>query len=155
LLRPRLRYSRSRRCAINNAIWTALYSRLAGGTALTSLLSGGSASIYDDTEVPDGAELPYVVFSWAGGGLIPTSPHVAGNGVVYVRAYTGSGAKAAGVIRDQIFSLLDRQPLTVTGWANPWLAAEMPHIEIVETDESGERTWCNGDHYRLYFSKSS
>ena len=139
---------------MNNACWTALYSRLAGGTALTSQV-GGTASprIYHDV-APEKDTLPYVIFSWAGGGMTPTSPHVDGDGVIYVRAYSSVDDSEAGRIRDAVFGLLDRQPLTVTGWSNYWLACEAPNIEFEQPDASGKSIWSSGDHYRLKIDKS-
>ncbi len=52
-----------------NALETALYNTLSGGTALTALLAGGTAapSIYNQ-QAPDEAAFPYVVFALQGGG---------------------------------------------------------------------------------------
>lgn len=139
---------------MNSALYTALYSRLSGGTALTSLI-GGTASprIYKDM-APEGTTLPYVVFSWAGGGYEPTSPHVDGNGVIRVRAFSSTSASSAGSIAAAVFTLLDRLPLTITGWNNSWIAGESPHIELFELDESGLVIWSSGDDYRVRIDKS-
>ena len=139
---------------MNNAIYTALYGRLSAGTALTSLIGGTTnPRIYHDM-AKEGTPFPYVLFSWAAGGLTPTSPHVDGNGILYIRAFSKVDDSEAGRIRNAVFDLLDRQPLTVTGWSNSWLAAESPHIELPQTDPSGKIIWSNGDHYRIIIDKS-
>ena len=48
-----------------NALNTALYTKLSGGTALTGALGG--TCIYHGV-APEGAALPYVVWSYAAGG---------------------------------------------------------------------------------------
>ena len=129
-----------------NAFWTALYGRLSGGTALTSLLGG--TAIYH-AQAPDGKALPYVVFSWQGGGYGHTSPHVDAEGVVYIRGYSKVSEAAAGAISEAVFGLLDRKPLTITGWNNAQLMAESPHIQFAETDASGVTVYSSGDEYRI------
>lgn len=135
---------------MNNAVYTALYTRLQG-TALTSLLAG-TTSIYN-VQAPESAALPYVMFSMAAGGYLAQTPHIDADPVLYIRGYAESAA-TAGSIATQIRGLLDRSPLTVTGWDNSWLAAEAPHIEIAETDESGKVIYSAGDHYRLRIDKT-
>jgi len=134
-----------------NAFWTALYSRLAGGTALTALLGG--TYIYHG-QAPDGQTPPYAVYSIQGGGYTPTSRHVDANAVIYVRGYSDVSALAAGSISEAIFTLLDRLPLTVTGWTNAELIAEAPHIQFSDVDESKKITWTSGDVYRILLDRN-
>ena len=133
------------------AFWTALYGRLAGGTALTTLLGG--TAIYH-AQAPEGKALPYVIFSWQGGGYGHSSPHVDANGVVYIRAYSKVSQAQAGAISEEVFNLLDRKPLTVTGWSNAQLMAESPHIQFNDTDESGVTTYSCGEEYRILIDKN-
>ena len=133
------------------AFWTALYSRLASGTALTALLGG--TAIYH-AQAPDGKALPYVIYSWQGGGYGHDSRHVDADGLVYVRAYSKVSQNQAGSISDAVFSLLDRLPLTVTGWNNAQLMAESPHLQFNHTDESGLTTYSSGDEYRIQIDKN-
>jgi hypothetical protein len=134
-----------------NAFWTALYGRLSGGTALTTLLGG--TAIYH-AQAPEGKALPYVVFSWQGGGYGHSSRHVDADGVVYIRAYSRVSEAQAGAISEAVFNLIDRQPLTVTGWNNAQLMAESPHIQFAETDESGLTTYSCGEEYRVLIDKN-
>lgn len=139
---------------MNNNVWAALYSRLAGGTALTLQIGGTAAPRIYHGQAPEASPLPYLIFSWAGGGLTPTTPHTDGEGPIYLRAYSSVSAKEAGNISAAAFALLDRQPLTITGWNNSWLACESPHIEFPSTDESGQTIWTCGDHYRIKIDKT-
>lgn len=136
---------------MNAAVYTALYSRLQG-TALTALLAG-TTSIYN-AQAPEGAALPYVVFSQAGGGWVQDTQHTDANDVLYIRGYSETSMASAGSISSQIFTLLNRAPLTITGWSNSWLQGEAPHIEYAEPDESGKVIYSAGDHYRLRIDKT-
>ena len=133
-----------------NAFWTALYGRLSGGTALTTLLGG--TAIYH-AQAPDHKPLPYVIFSWQGGGYEHDTAHVTVDGVVYIRGYTRVSEAQAGSISEAVFALLDRQPLTITGWGNAQLMAESPHIQFAETDQSGVTVYSSGDEYRVKLDK--
>jgi hypothetical protein len=139
-----------------NNFYTALYSRLTAGTAANAFLSamGGTASprVYHG-QAPDGAVLPYYIFSWQGGGYQHDTPSVDVNGVVYGRAYSRVSQVQAGSICEAAFALLDRNPLTVTGWANIGLFAESPHLQFAETDPSGVTTYSSGDEFRVYLDR--
>lgn len=136
---------------MNNAIWTGLYSKLSGGTALIAALGG--TAIYHQ-QPPEGAALPYVIFGWAGGGLQPLNSHTLANGIIRIRAFSDVDDSEAGAIRDEVFTLIDKGSLTITGWSQLWLRAEAPHIEMVETDESGVTVWSSGDDYRIIADKN-
>ena len=94
------------------------------------------------------------MFSWQGGGYQHDTPSVDVNGVLYIRAYSRVSQAQAGSISEAAFALLDRQPLTVTGWANIGLFAEAPHLQFNETDASGLMTYSSGDEYRAILDKS-
>lgn len=112
----------------------ALYTRLQSRTQLTSLLSGTTA-IYH-LQAPEGAKLPYVVFSLQAGGDQNLSRHRLKNAVLFVRAYSGISPAQAGSIDAQIDQALHLVPLTVTGWSDLWLAREQD-LELVEVQSSG------------------
>ena len=99
-----------------NVLNTAIYSRLQGGTALTSLLAGTTA-IYH-IQAPEGQDYPYVVWNTQGGGDTNDTANRLKNLVVYVRAYTAglNGAAQGGSIDAQVDTLLHLAPLTVSGW---------------------------------------
>ena len=134
-----------------NAVWAAIQSRLAGGTALISALSG--TAIYH-IAAPDNQACPYVIYSQQGGGLGQSTPHVDGNGLVYIRAYSTINLKQAQAINELIFNLMNNQVLTITGWNNSGIFIEPPHLEFKFNDPSGKPTWTSGDVYRLIIDKN-
>lgn len=129
----------------------AMYSRLNGATALTALLSGTTA-VYA-LQAPEGAVLPYVVYSVQGGGDTNDSPNRLKNLVVSVRAYATSNARA-GSIDAAIDTALHLVPFTnVTGWTNIWLARETD-IETVENPPTGSQVFMNGGLYRCFLDSN-
>src|SRR5690606_28931011 len=75
-----------------NALNAAIYTKLSGGTALTGALGG--TCIYHGV-APEGAALPYVVWSYAAGGADNFTPRESVQEVVYVRAYADDAKEAA------------------------------------------------------------
>lgn len=122
----------------------AIYTQLAAGTALRALL-GGTAIYYQ--QAPDGAALPYVVFSLQAGGPENETPSDAWNELYYVRGYAQSPS-TAGSIDYECNALLHRKSLTVTGYTNFWTARESG-ITLVETPPSGGQIWSSGALYRV------
>ena len=125
-----------------NALNAGLYSALTG-TAITTALGG--TSVYH-LQAPDGQDLPYVIFSWQGGGqtnLVPKLTDV----VEFIRVYATSAAQA-GTIDTLIQTALDNAPLTVTGWSNILIQRE-DEYETVENLPSGEFIYTVGGMYRI------
>lgn len=135
--------------SIQNALNTAMYSRLSGGTALITALGG--TSIYW-LQAPDGASLPYVVFSLQGGGDENITPRRMKNEVYFVRGYSAVSAQA-GSIDALCDSLLHGKALSVSGWANFWLVREND-LANVENTEAGEQVYMSGGFYRIRLDKS-
>jgi hypothetical protein len=129
-----------------NALNTAIYGTLSGGTALTALLSGTTA-IYN-TQASDEAVLPYVVFSHAGGGQEALTPSNMQNIVYFIRAYTDTSAALAGSIDAQIDTLLHKMTLSVTGWTNIYTARE-DQFSNTETPPDGNTIFMAGAYYRF------
>ena len=130
---------------------TALYSRLQGATALTSLLSG-TAAVFAQ-QAPQGAILPYVVFSVQGGGDENMTANRTKNLLVFIRAYA-SGNAQAGSIDAQIDTALHLVPFTgVSGWTSMWLAREQD-LELVENPPTGSQVFMNGALYRARFDST-
>ena len=127
---------------------TALYSRLSGATAITSLLATGTP-IYA-LQAPEGATLPYIVYSVQGGGDRNDTANRLKDLVVFVRAYATTNARA-GSIDTQIDTALHLVPFSsVTGWTNIWLARERD-LETVENPPTGSQVFMNGGLYRTLF----
>ena len=135
-----------------NAVEAAIYTTLSAGTALTSLLAAGSASLHH-LEAPEGTEYPYVVWSHQGGGDENLSPHRTKNIIRFIRAYSETSAAEAGTIDAAIDTLLHMTPLTISGWADLWLARETD-VELVEDEPSGRQIFMQGGMYRLLIEKT-
>ena len=129
---------------------TALYTRLAGtaGTALTSLLTGGTTtpSVFYN-QAPDNISPPYVVFSYPSEIDSNLIKHRLKDIVLRVEGVTNTPA-LAGTIDGVIDTLLNEQELTVTGWTNIWLRRENG-FHLVSTSEAGVRYYQTGADYRV------
>ena len=128
-----------------NALNSAIYTRLQTTNGVTSLLSGTTA-IYNQ-QAPEGAVMPYIVFSTPSELDENMTQNRTKNNVIYIRAYSGSSAAQAGSIDTAIDTALHLIPLTVSGWTNFWMAREQG-IELVETQPSGKQIFNTGANYR-------
>ena len=129
---------------ILNATGSALYTRLQG-TALTALLPG-TASIYD-TQAPDNATLPYVVYNHQAGGPENVDANNLEANLWYVRAYSTTSNKTAQQIFEQVDTLLNRVNISITGYNTLWCARE-ENINLLENTPSG-KIWSCGAVYRI------
>lgn len=126
------------------ALGSALYSTLAGGSALIDRLGG--TAIYN-TVAPQGASLPYVVFFVSAGRDINSSPRRARDYVVTVKAVTDAGVKAATELDGEIDAILHDAELDITGWGNYWTMRES---DIMYTEVGGNTLyWHVGGQYRI------
>jgi hypothetical protein len=133
---------------MSNALNSALYSKLSGGTALTALVGtipNGTAPAIFSLNAPKDQPLPYVVYSWQGGGLTPDHDIV--SGVEWVRAY-GTSAAQAGSIYAQLDALLNGGSLSVSGYTNIGLRRE-DEIERVDELPNTEPVYTCGAIYRI------
>lgn len=130
-----------------NELNAAIYSQLKGGTALVTALGG--TAIYH-LRAPEKAPLPYVVFSWQGGGDLNIDPNTTNETVQFIRCYAAADAQA-GTIDGLIKNLLHRQGLTVTGYNTVWCWREGDY-ETVETT-AGVNTYTQGGFYRIRITK--
>jgi hypothetical protein len=132
-----------------NALNTAIFSRLAGGTALTSVL-GGTAIFYQMAK--DNQTRPYVVFSYQTGNEENLTPSRMKNEIVYIRGYSNNQAQA-GTIDTLIDSLIHGYQFTVTGYENFWTARET-EVSLVEILPDNTKVYHAGAFYRLRISKT-
>ena len=139
---------------MDNAIYTALYSKLSGGTALCALVGGTATPRIYHSIAPDNATLPYVIFTWAAGGYSSLDSHVTGEGIFRIQAIATTSAKDAGAVAKEVYNLLDRKSLTITGFTSVSLFAEPPHIDMTSLSESGIYYFSSGDDYRLRVEKT-
>ena len=130
--------------SIFNVLNTGIFSKLTGSTALITAL-GGTSIFY--MQAPDSQALPYVVWSYMGGGPENISPGNLQSDLVYVRAYaTASGQ--AGTIDNLCDAQLHRQAISVSGFVNIWTARE-EDIALVENPPDGVKTYSAGGIYRV------
>lgn len=126
-----------------NALNSAIDARLNAPGALVSAL-GGTYSYHGIA--PEAKSLPYVIWSYSGGGAENITPNASLNEVVYIRAYATSAKSAAEL--DGYIAQAMSAALTVTGWYVFWLARE-DEIFLPETDEAGVTIWSCGAYYRV------
>lgn len=130
--------------SVQNALNTAIYNKLSGGTALVSLL-GGTAVYFG--QAPDGTNPPYVVWSYSATNRENITPSEMENSLVLVLGYSPNAA-LAGSIDTQVSALLHKQTLSVTGWTNFWTARETG-LHLPQVDDAGNTTWVSGAYYRI------
>ena len=131
--------------SIQNALNSAIYTKLTGGTALTALLSSATAVYY--AQAYDHAALPYVVWSYQGGGPTNDYPHDSRDEYLFVRGYSTSPAHA-GTIDAAISNLLHRGTLSVTGYTNWWISRDAD-LSLVENAPDGSKVWMAGATYKI------
>lgn len=130
-----------------NALNSGILSTLQGGTALTSLLSGGTAAI-NYMQAPDKSTFPYVLFSIQGGGDLNISPSRMKDELYFVRGYSKTSPANAGTIDAQIDALLHNKTITVTGWTN-YRTQRETDMENEEVNTAGEHIYMAGGVYRI------
>ena len=131
-----------------NAINSAIYSALSANSALITALGG--TAIYH-LQAPDNQALPYVVYSWQGGGGVNDNPHDDDESIRFVRAYAATAVQA-GNIDALINPLLHKASLSVTGYRTVFCFREDDY-ESVDTPTNGERTYAMGGLYRIRITK--
>ena len=129
------------------AMGTAIFGKLASGTALVGALGG---TLIFAQQAPDGQAGAYVVFSHQGGGPENLTPREMRNNVWYVRSWADTPELAHrldGLCED----LLHATALSVSGWSNFWCKRE-EDVQLVENLPSGEKKWMAGGMYRVRLS---
>jgi hypothetical protein len=135
-----------------NALETAIYGKLAGGTALTSLLAAGSASIYNG-QPPRDATLPWVTFSLASG-IEQNNNVVRMQRMTYLVKGVASSVYAAGAIADAADALLHDTTLTVTGYT-VFLVGRTSVVRYQERDPVGNVIGHAGGEYVVWMQTGS
>jgi hypothetical protein len=138
-----------------NAVSAGIFDHLKGGTALLSLLAGGTAgtAVYED-HAPDGASLPYVVFGHHSGVWDYTMGMSRFADVLYqVKAVSGSEyPKEASAIDAQIDSRLNNAAITVSGYG---VLACTRETDVAYTELTADQTfWHIGALYRVELQKT-
>lgn len=130
--------------SVLNSLYTGLYNKLSAGTALTALIG---TAIYNK-QAPDGAALPYVVYSLAGGGPINYCPLRVESDLVFVRAYGSTDASARN-IDVQIDVLLHGQTLTMTGGYINIQTWRETDLDLIENLPNNQKIYMAGGMYRI------
>lgn len=137
-----------------NALSAALYAKLKAGTALTSLLSDGTAGIFED-HASETADLPYVIFNQQSGQWSETMGERTRFATItyQVKAVSGSAwPKEAETIDTQIDALLHAGTMSVTGYG---LMRMVRESDIRYSEEDGNQTFQHvGALYRLDVQKT-
>ena len=130
-----------------NAVGTALYARLVGGTALTALLGDGTAGVYHN-RAPEGSTYPLVVFNLQSGLDDNKSPHRARQVLYQVKGVSATNMVNAGNIDAAADALLHLSTLAVASpWQNYWLVREQD-VQFEELAPDGQRYYHQGGIYR-------
>lgn len=124
--------------SVLNLLAAAIYSKISGGSI--------GCPIYRN-QAPEGAALPYVVFSVHAGGPHNINPSDLRDEVYFVRAYAAT-ASQAGTLDASCSALLHNQVLTVTGYTCIQTKREMD-LELVENPPSGAAISMCGGLYRI------
>lgn len=130
--------------SIQNALNAAIYTKLSGGTALTTLL-GGTAIFYQ--QAPDAQALPFVLWDIASDFDENMTANRTKNCVVFIRGFASTPI-TAGSIDSAVDALVNGSVLSVSGYANFWTQRENG-FQLVETDATGKRTHMSGAQYRV------
>lgn len=132
-----------------DAVFTALRTKLAAASAVTSLLSSATA-IYR-LEAGGTAAMPYIVMAWAGGGDVNDNPSDGLDVRVSIKAVAET-ASAAGGLADAIRTALHGVELTYGGG---WKHLQCQHVNPIAYTEAVDRVtlWHMGAVYRLRASK--
>jgi hypothetical protein len=136
---------------MSNALETALLGTLTGGTALTALLAGGTASVYNG-QPPRAGVMPWVVFSLASGveeNMTPTDSQR----YVYLVKGVAPSLYTAGLIAEQAHLLLQHTHMTITGSACFWAARETV-VRYQEVDPAGHVIGHAGGEYVFRLEKT-
>jgi len=132
--------------AVNNAI----ADHLMGDTALTALLSGTDAIFYG--LAPAGSELPYVVYSLAGGGDDHLCPQESVDEVYIIKGVAETAQDAAAIAGALRTSLHEVEPSTESPWTIYRCQAD-GKMFLYPEEEEHEQFWHGGDTYRIRATK--
>jgi hypothetical protein len=129
---------------MNNALDTALYNVLSGGTALTGAL-GGTFIYY--AQAPRDRAMPYVIYNVSAATEDNESPRRTQRAVYLVKAVAATMLQA-GTIAGHIDTLLHDATLSPTGYINFWTARETI-VHYVEVDAAGNTIAHQGGEYAV------
>lgn len=133
-----------------NALETAIFEAMTGGTALTALLAG-TASVYNNV-APPASSYDYVVFNQQAGADENMDEHRRVDWRYTVKAVSGTSTAAAGLIANEIDDLLHDAPLTISGYVNLW-QRRVSTVRFTEVTPEGEYYYHAGGIYQFRLEK--
>ncbi len=128
-----------------NPIEAGLKTKLEAYSALTTLLS--SATAIWNQAAPSETPIPYVVFSWTGGGLENINPSEM-HSLLYLVKAIADDATEAGVLQGHIRGALHKTTLTVSGYTNFYTACE-DEVQLTEVPREGTLLFHRGYYVRI------
>ena len=133
--------------SVFNLLNSAIHSKLAANSSLTTLLGGTALYPLQAPEI----DPPFVVWNTQAGGDDNSTAIQAKDITIYVRGYASSYG-LAGSVAAEIYTSLHDQALTVTGWNNFWCTS-IQDIDLVENSPGGETRYSAGGLYRIRLDK--
>lgn len=127
-------------------LWSAIYTKLNGTTAVKNLLAAATA-IYH-ASAPDNASFPYIIFNVQAGGPQNITASDLRDNVYNIRAVSSTSMKQAGDIDTAISAALHDGTLTVTGYTNFWLRRETD-FAFSQILPNGTKAYISGGLYRI------
>lgn len=137
-----------------NQVETGLFSLFTGGTALTALLTDGTAGVYAYLAHRK-ASGNYVVFNLVGGSAEPDFPDQFDTLVYSIKGVSHQSMGSAGAIDAQIRALLHDQEssLSVASHSVWWAEREDP-FRYIEYVQDGDDVFHAGANYRIRLFES-
>ena len=136
-----------------NALSQAIYARL-NVSALTDLLADTEDPSIYQSQAPDNALYPFVVYNKMSDTEDNDSAHRVINTIYQVRGFTKANMKAAQAIAEAVDGRLHNAPLTITGYAQLRLV-RIGGVEFVENQQSTDKVFSAGSLFRLLVEKTS
>ena len=127
-------------------LWSAIYTKLSGMSAITSQLAASTA-IYH-AAAKDNATFPYIVFSIQAGGPENINPSDMLDVLYNIRAISDVDMETAGLIDAAISAALHSGTISVTGYTNFWIRRETD-IAFAQVLNNGITTYTSGGLYRI------
>jgi len=98
------------------ALQQAIYTRLAGFTALTSKVSGIYSDVPSPDDAADNSAFPYVMFNFPSIQPMDTKDSDGGNAVVHIHTFARGGSDLPRrAIEDAIYDALHKHDLAISG----------------------------------------
>ena len=137
-----------------NEVETGLFTLLTGGTALTALLTDGTAGVYAYI-AHRGASGNYVVYNLVGGGAEATFPNQFDTLVYSIKGISHYSMGSAGAIDAQLRALIHDQETTISvADHGVWWSEREDPFRYIEVTPEGDDVFHAGANYRIRLFES-